>query len=204
MSRHDDYAVVASERVFEGKLVKVRRDDVRMSDGSIAKREVVEHPGAVAVVALRDDGTILLINQYRHPVRSRMDELPAGLLDVSKESALHAAQRELAEEAGVAAEQWNVLVDLYSSPGFSDEAVRVFLARNLRTVSAGDDFTAAHEELEISVSYEPLPDAVRRVFAGRITNASAVAGILAVVHGRATGWRDLRPADAPWSARAGR
>jgi 8-oxo-dGDP phosphatase len=204
MSRSDDFDVVASERIFEGKLVKVRRDDVRMSDGSVARREIVEHPGAVAIVALGDDGAIVMVNQYRHPVGARLDELPAGLLDVHKESALDAARRELAEETGLAAHTWNVLVDLYPSPGFSDEAIRIYLARDLAPVSPGAGFRPEHEEASMVVSREPLPDAVRRVFAGRITNASAVAGILAVVHGRATGWRDLRPADAPWSARAGR
>jgi len=204
MSSEDDYHVVASERLYDGKVVKLRRDDVRMSDGKVAAREVIEHPGAVGVVALDNDGNVLLVNQYRHPVKARLDELPAGLLDVSKESALDAAKRELAEEAGVAAANWNVLLDLHTTPGVSDEAIRIYLARDLSPVRPADGFEPEHEEAAMTVSREPLPDAVRRVLMGRITNAAAVAGILAVVHGRATGWRDLRPADAPWPARHGR
>jgi ADP-ribose pyrophosphatase len=203
MGTLDDYEVVSTERLYDGKVVRVRRDQVRMSDGAVAAREVIEHPGAVGIVALDDDGSVLLVNQYRHPVRARLDELPAGLLDIEKETALEAARRELAEEAGVAARQWNVLVDLHTTPGVSDEAIRIFLARGLVPVRA-PGFEPEHEEATMTVSREPLPDAVRRVFAGRITNAAAVAGILAVVHGRATGWRDLRPADAPWPARHGR
>jgi ADP-ribose pyrophosphatase len=202
MSAEDDYHVVSSERVYDGKVVRLRRDQVRMSDGNVAAREVVEHPGAVGIVALDEDGNILLVNQYRHPVRARLDELPAGLLDEDGESALEAAKRELAEETGMAARKWDVLVDLHTSPGISDEAIRIYLARELYRAPL-DGFAPEHEEAAMTVSREPLPDALRRVMAGRITNAAAAAGILAVVHGRATGWRDLRPADAPWPARPG-
>jgi ADP-ribose pyrophosphatase len=135
-------------------------------------------------------------------VGRRLDELPAGLLDVDGESALAAARRELAEEAHLVADEWDLLLDLHPSPGFSTEAVRVFLARDLS--ASEDDYTGEHEERTMTVSREPLPDAVRRVLSGSITNAVSAAGILAAVHGRATGWRDLRPADAPWSARPGR
>jgi 8-oxo-dGDP phosphatase len=203
MSNQDDYDVVSSERLYDGKVVKVRRDDVRMADGNVAAREVIEHPGAVGVVALDDDGNVLLVNQYRHPVRARLDELPAGLLDGGEdESPLEAAKRELAEETGMAARKWDVLVDLHTSPGVSTEAIRIYLARDLYR-SPLADFEPEHEEATMTVSREPLPDAVRRALNGRITNAAAVAGILAVVHGRATGWRDLRAADAPWPARTG-
>jgi 8-oxo-dGDP phosphatase len=202
MGELDTYDVVSSEKKFKGKIITVRVDDVRMSDGTIAQREVVGHPGAVAVVALDDEGKVVLVNQYRPAIRARLDELPAGLLDVDAEPALHAAQRELAEETGLAAEEWNVLIDLHSSPGMTDEAVRVYLARGLSSI--GSDFEAEHEELTMTAFREPLSEAVRRVLSGGMTNASAVAGILAAVHGRATGWRDLRPADAPWPARPNR
>jgi ADP-ribose pyrophosphatase len=173
-----------------------------MSDGTVVEREIVTHPGAVAIVALDDKGNVILVNQYRSAIGAQLDELPAGLLDVAGESALAAAKRELAEEAHVAAAEWNVLLDLHPSPGFSTEAVRVYLARDI-TVSE-DDYAGEHEESTMTVSREPLPDAVRRVLTGSITNATSAAGILAAVHGRATGWRDLRPADAPWAARPGR
>jgi ADP-ribose pyrophosphatase len=175
-----------------------------MSDGSSAEREVVAHPGAVAVVALDDDGNVVIVNQYRHPVRARLDELPAGLLDVKGEQPLDAAKRELAEEAGLVAGEWNVLVDLHSSPGISTEAVRVYLARGLKPAPGDQRFQPEGEELSLHVDREQLSHAVRRVLAGGITNALAVAGILAAIHGRATAWRDLRPADAPWPTGPGR
>jgi ADP-ribose pyrophosphatase len=203
MSSEDDYDIVSTERLFDGKVVRLRRDDVRMADGKVAPREVIEHPGAVGVVALDEEGNVLMVNQYRHPVRARLDELPAGLLDGgADESPLEAAKRELAEETGMAARKWNVLVDLHTSPGVSNEAIRIYLARDLYRAPL-EGFEPEHEEATMTVSREPLPDAVRRAMAGRITNAAAVAGILAVVHGRATDWRDLRPADAPWPARTG-
>jgi 8-oxo-dGTP pyrophosphatase MutT (NUDIX family) len=199
MGEQDAYDIVGSEPVYKGKVITVRVDDVRMSDGAVVKRELVSHPGAVGVVALDDDGKVVLVNQYRPAIRCRLDELPAGLLDVSGEAALDAAKRELAEEARLAADEWNVLLDLHTSPGFSDEAIRIFLARGLHPASGA--FEAEHEELTLTVTREPLAEAVRRALTGGMTNAAAVAGVLAAVHGRATGWRDLRPADAPWPAR---
>jgi 8-oxo-dGTP pyrophosphatase MutT (NUDIX family) len=199
----DDYPVLATESIFTGNVISLRLDRVQMSDGTVAVREVVDHPGAVGVVALDDDGAILLVNQYRHPVRARLDELPAGLLDVEDEPALLAAQRELAEEAAVTATDWHVLVDLYTSPGMSNEAIRLFLARGLAPVSDEDRFQPEHEELTLTVHRVPLADALGRVFAGELTNAAAVAGILAAAHAAATGWAGLRPADSPWPARPG-
>jgi 8-oxo-dGTP pyrophosphatase MutT (NUDIX family) len=201
MGAEDPYDVVGSDTKYRGAVITVRVDDVRMSDGSVAQREIVAHPGAVGIVALDEDGKIVLVNQYRPAVGARMDELPAGLLDVHGEPALDAAKRELAEETGLAADEWNVLVDLCTSPGISNEAIRIYLARGLSSVE--NDFAAEHEELTMTTSREPLAEAVRRALSGGITNAAAVAGILAAVHGRATGWRDLRPADAPWPARPG-
>ena len=201
MSELDAYEVVGSETKYDGKLLKLRIDDVRMVDGTVAQREIVTHPGAVAIVALDEDGKIVLVNQYRPAVGAHLDELPAGLLDVDGESALDAAKRELAEEAQLAAADWHLLVDIHSSPGSSTEAVRVFLARELS--ASEDEYQPDHEEMTMTVSREPLPDAVRRALTGGITSAPSVAGILAAVHGRATGWRDLRPADAPWPAHPG-
>jgi len=203
VSEQDDFAVVGSDTVYSGSLITVRADRVRIGGAAPVTRETVAHPGAVGVVALDEDGRVVLVNQYRHPVRARLDELPAGILDVDGESALSAAQRELAEEAKLEADDWAVLVDIFSSPGFSDEAVRIFLARGLREHN-DPDFRPEHEERSLTISREPLSEAVRRVLTGSITNAAAAAGLLAAVHGRATGWRDLRPADAPWPARPGR
>jgi 8-oxo-dGTP pyrophosphatase MutT (NUDIX family) len=197
----DQYAVLASTRRFEGNVLSLRTDEVRMSDGTVATREVVEHPGAVGVVALDEQDRVVLINQYRHPIRAYLDELPAGLLDVPGEPALDAARRELFEEAGIAASKWRVLVDLHTSPGMTDEAIRIFLARGLS--DATERFAPQHEEITLTVSRIPLDDAVRRALSGEITNAAAVAGLCATALARANGWRDLRPADAPWPARPG-
>ncbi len=117
-----------------GSIFALRADEVRMPGGGTARREIVEHYGAVAVVAIDDDGNIVLVYQYRHPFGRRLWELPAGLLDEGGEAPHVTAARELAEEAGLAAENWRVLVDLDSSPGFSDESVRVYLATGLRDV----------------------------------------------------------------------
>jgi 8-oxo-dGTP pyrophosphatase MutT (NUDIX family) len=199
-----DYSVLESETVFTGRILTVRVDHVRMSDGAVADREVVEHIGAVAVLALDDDGSIVMVNQYRHPIAERLDELPAGLLDVDGESALSAARRELAEEADLTAAEWHVLLDLYPSPGFSTEAIRIYLARDLSPVPDHDRFVREHEEITLTVHRLPLDEAVERTLAGTITNASAVAGILAAAHARNAGWTSLRPADAAWPARPGR
>jgi 8-oxo-dGTP pyrophosphatase MutT (NUDIX family) len=197
----DEFSVVESEPVYTGKVVSLRRDLVRMSDGELAVREVVGHPGAVGVVAIDENDQVVLVNQYRHPLRARLDELPAGLLDVADEPAVDAAQRELAEEARLSADRWETLIDLNPSPGFSDEAIRIFLARDLAEASYPDDFVVEHEEATMTVRRVPLAEAVQAALDGRITNAAAVAGVLAAEVARGRGWLGLRPADAPWSGR---
>ncbi len=197
------YEVVRSIPRFQGRVLGLRTDEVRMSDGTVAARDVVEHPGAVAVVALDEQDRIVLVRQYRHPVGRFLDELPAGLLDVDGEPALVAARRELAEEAGLAAATWRTLVDVHTTPGGSDEAVRVFLARDLTPASA-PGFVLEDEELQLTVSRVPLPEAVAGVLAGDITNSLAVAGILATAAVAGAEESGLRPADAPWPGRPGR
>ena len=193
-----DYRTLSSETVFSGRVLQVRVDEVAMPDGT-AKREYVGHPGAVAVVALDADGAVVLVEQYRYPVRRRLRELPAGLLDVAGEPAVKAAARELFEEARLHAGRWDVLVDLYTTPGMTDEAVRVYLAREL--TDATEQYTAEHEEVELTVSRLDLTAAADAVLAGEISNSIAVAGILAAERARRDGFAGLRPADAPWSAK---
>ncbi len=200
----DSFSVVDSEKIFDGAVISVRRDTIRMPDGSTADREIVDHPGAVGILAIDDDDEIVMVNQYRPALGMRLDELPAGLLDVDRESALDAAARELAEEARVQASDWSVLLDLHTSPGFSDEAIRIYLARGLSDVERPDGFVVEHEESSMSVTRVPLSIAVQRVQAGEITNAAAVAGILAAALARKSDWQGLRPADAPWPGRPGR
>ena len=196
-----DFSVVSSRTVYTGRIMGLREDEVRMPGGGIAVRQVVEHPGAVGVVALDDAGRVVLIRQYRHPVGDWLVELPAGLLDVPDEPAALTARRELAEETGLRAERWDTLVDLRSSPGLSEEAVRVFLARDLSDVPDRDRHVGVEEETDLGVHRLPLDDAVAAVFAGEIENALAVAGLLAAARARDLDWAPLRPADSPWPAR---
>ncbi|MFC4374469.1 NUDIX domain-containing protein [Nocardia halotolerans] len=189
-----DFDTVSSRVRYSGAIVALRQDQVVMPGGRIVEREVIEHHGAVAVLALDDDGRVVLIRQYRHPLGTRLLELPAGLLDIEGEDPLTAAKRELAEETGLAAAQWSVLVDVALSPGFTDEALRVFCATGL---SATDQPEPEHEEADLELVRMPLGDAVRAALAGEIVNATAVAGLLAYAAAQA-GQVALRPADAPW------
>jgi 8-oxo-dGTP pyrophosphatase MutT (NUDIX family) len=198
-----EYEVLSSQSQFDGHIISVRTDQVRMSDGSISTREVVDHPGAVAVVALDDHDRIAIVRQYRHPIGAYLLELPAGLLDVENEVPLAAAQRELYEEAALRAARWDLLVDLLSSPGFSTEAVRVYLARDLTEVAPDDRYRPEHEELTLTVAWYPLAEAVELAFTGQLRNATAVAGVLATDVAHSHGWRDLRSAHSPWPAAAG-
>jgi 8-oxo-dGDP phosphatase len=195
------YEVVSTRSLYRGRVLGLRADEVRMPGGSTATREVVENLGAVAVVALDPSGRVALVRQYRHPVRRVLWELPAGLLDVAGEPAVRTAARELYEEAHLASDQWDLLVDLNPSPGFTDEAVRVFLARDVHDAE-GDKYAGEDdEESEMQVAMVPLDDAVARVLAGEITNSIAVAGILAAAHARNSDWTSVRPTDAPWPDR---
>ncbi|KAA0016181.1 NUDIX domain-containing protein [Antrihabitans cavernicola] len=188
------FETVASETVYCGAILALRLDQVAMPGGSVAEREVVEHYGAVAVAALDADDRLVLIRQYRHPVGARLLELPAGLIDKPGEDPLAAAQRELAEETGLAAQRWSVLVDIALSPGFTDEALRIYLAEGLADTDRDEPEL---EEADIELVRMSVDDAVRGTLNGEIVNATAVAGVLALAAARSTG-ATLRPADAPW------
>jgi 8-oxo-dGTP pyrophosphatase MutT (NUDIX family) len=192
-----DYEVLSSEVVFEGRVIALRRDIVAMPGETTSQRDVVVHPGAVGVIAL-DGENVLLVNQYRHPVRRQLDELPAGLLDVAGEPGLLAAQRELVEEAGYTAATWHVLIDILTSPGMTDESIRIYLARD---VTPCDRDVQEHEELLMTSRWEPLSAVVDRALAGELENGPCVAGILAASEAVRRGFAGLRPADALWRGR---
>jgi len=156
--------------------------------------EVIEHYGAVAIVAMDDDNNIPLIYQYRHAFGRRLWELPAGLLDAAGEPPHLTAARELKEEVGLQASTWQVLVDLDSAPGFSDESVRVYLATGLTEVGRPE---AHHEEADMTMRWYPIAEAARLVLSGEIVNAIAVAGIF-TAQAVATGFAQPRPLDSPW------
>ncbi|WP_327103406.1 NUDIX hydrolase [Nonomuraea glycinis] len=190
--------VVESKRRFSGYVIDVVTDTVRMPGDEDADRDYVIHPGSVAVVALDDNDRVLLIRQYRHPTRHLLWELPAGLRDVEGESLVTGAARELAEEAGYRARTWHTLVDLYTSPGMSDERIRVFLARDLTKIPEEENgFVHRHEEIGMPVEWVPLADAVEKALMGMIHNSPAVAGILAAYAASVEGFGLMRPADAP-------
>lgn len=191
------FETTSSETRYAGRIFALRIDGVRMPGGNIATREVVEHYGAVGVVAMDDDGNIPMVYQYRHPFRRRLWELPAGLLDVDGEAPHLTAARELREEAGLQAQTWQVLIDLNSAPGFSDESVRVYLATGLTKVEQPE---AHDEEADMIVQWYPIAEAARRVFAGEIVNSLAVSGILAA-YAVTKGLGEPRPLDAPWTDR---
>lgn len=189
----------SSEQVFDGRVWDVRRDTFELGGRSIV-REYVDHPGAVAVLALDDDDRVFLIRQYRHPVRTRSWEIPAGLLDVHGEDPLSAARRELAEEGDLVASEWAVLVDFFTSPGGSDEAIRVYLARGLSATN--EVFEREEEEAHMEHRWADLDECVDAVLARRVQNPSLAIGVLAAQAARARAWKSLGSADAAWPGRS--
>jgi 8-oxo-dGDP phosphatase len=194
-ARPGEYETLGSETVYEGRIITLVKDTVAMPGGGDSVREVVRHIGAVAIAAIDDEGRVVLVRQYRHPVGGYLWELPAGLRDADGEPPLETAKRELAEEARLAAERWSLLTTTYSTPGFCDEQVLVYLAEGLSVAPLPEGFTVEHEELDMTVERVPLADAVQRVFDGGIRNASTVVGLLAAAQARAFAPR-LRPVDA--------
>lgn len=193
-----DVPVVSSTLIHEGRIWDLVGDEVDLGGDAPVVREYIRHTGAVAVIALDDDERVLLLRQYRHPVRSLLWEPPAGLLDVAGEDLREAAARELAEEADLRAERWDVLADYYTTPGGSDEAIRIFLARGLSPVPDHELHDRVDEERDMIAAWVPLDEAVTDVLGGRVHNPSAVVGILAAAQARAAGWATLRDVSDGW------
>ncbi|GFN23338.1 NUDIX domain-containing protein [Thermanaeromonas sp. C210] len=163
-----------SERIYTGKILNLRRDWVALPDGREASREVVEHAGAVAVVALDEKGRVYLVRQYRYPIGRVTLEIPAGKLDPG-ESPEACARRELREEVGLVAQSWEHLLTFYSTPGFSDEIMYLFLARDLSREKAQPD-----EDEFLEIISLPLQEAVNKIWTGEIKDAKTIIGLLAL------------------------
>ncbi|MBS1696880.1 MAG: NUDIX hydrolase [Actinobacteria bacterium] len=168
--------ILGSDVVYRGAVWDVREDRVRYGDGEIV-RQYLDHTGAVAVVAVDEDRRVLLIQQYRHPIRQRDWELPAGLLDVVGEDPMHAARRELAEEADLTATGWEPLVSAYTTPGSNSEIIHIYLATGLSP--AAEPFARTDEEADIRLAWVPLTEAADGVLAGRLRNGILAVGVLA-------------------------
>lgn len=166
---------------YESAFLKVRTDAIVDPTGEVHERVVVQPNGAVAVLALDEDARVLLVEQYRHPVGARLLELPAGTLDVAGESALAAAQRELAEEGDVTAAAWEEVFELSATPGYSTERWQVYRATDLSPVPLNERAARHAEEADLEQWWMPLDEAVQAIFDGRISNALAIAGIMSEV-----------------------
>jgi 8-oxo-dGTP pyrophosphatase MutT (NUDIX family) len=188
------YRVVSREERFRGPVFTVLTDQVQMPGGRTVARDYIQHVGAVGIVAMAADGTVALVRQYRHPLRTHLWELPAGLVDVDGEELAAAALRELAEEADLYAARLDLLVDMHTSPGYSNERIRIYLGRDLTPVPEADRHERHDEEAGLELRWFDLDEAVGMVFAGEITNAACVTGLLATARARDQQWRPLRPA----------
>lgn len=195
--------VLASETVFHGHAWDVRRERVDLGENGQVTREFVDHPGAVVIVALREDRgqpEVLLIRQYRHPIGTHEWELPAGLLDTAGEEPWQTAARELAEEVDLSAQRWDLLADFVSTPGGVSEALRIFLARDLSEVPGDRQHQRTDEEAGIVPRWARLSDALAAVDDGRLRNGLAIIGLLTLDRVLRMGGAGLRPADTPWPA----
>jgi ADP-ribose pyrophosphatase len=178
---------IASDRVYDGALLHVRRDRVRVPDGHESVREYIVHPGAVCVVPVLEDGSLLMVRQYRYPLRREFIELPAGKIDPG-EASLRTGQRELLEETGYAAGEWSYLMTLHPVIGYSDEKIELWLARDLRHEGANLDHGEFVEPFRMS-----LAAALEGVRTGRITDAKTIIGVFWAERVLAGTWQPARP-----------
>lgn len=173
-----DYEVVSSRVAHDGELSRVRVDQVRMPDGEVSTREIVEHPGAVGIVPVDDRGRVVLVRQYRVALGAYQVEIPAGKLDLDGEAETEAARRELIEEVGLDAHGWSQLTAFHNSAGWTDEVTTVYLATGLTAAQAPEGFTPKAEESDMQVLRVPLDEAVAQVRRGELTDAKTVIGLL--------------------------
>ncbi|MGO1959298.1 MAG: NUDIX domain-containing protein [Canibacter sp.] len=187
-----------SHKLADGAVWDVREDTFAYGDETLT-RQYLDHPGAVLVLALDEDDRALLIRQYRHPIAVKEWEIPGGLMDEPGESGLAGAQRELAEEANLAAEDWAVLLDTATTPGGSTELIRIFVARSLHETTT--DFVRHGEEADMEYRWVTLEEIRDAAFRGDVQNGTLLHAVFAALDAKSRGWRDLRPADTPWPGR---
>jgi 8-oxo-dGTP pyrophosphatase MutT (NUDIX family) len=192
----DAHPVRARHERFHGPVFSVVTDEVLMPGGRYATRDYVVHIGAVGVVAIDDAERVVLVQQYRHPIADRLWELPAGLMDVQGEDLAAAAARELAEEADLTAQRWELLIDVHTSPGGSTEVIRLFLARGLTAVPGVERHERENEEADMVTRLVPLDEAIAMALRGEITNAACLIGLFAAARLRDGGWPAGRALDA--------
>lgn len=205
VDRPESWEVVSHRVKAAGRVQTFIEDEILSPQNITFTRQYVEHPGAVAVMALDQQGRVAVVDQYRHPVRHRLIEPPAGLLDIDGENYLVAAQRELAEEARLQAADWRVLVDLFTSPGGLGESLRIYLARELSPAPLPEGFVVEDEEADMAVHWMPLDEIVAKIYAGQLQGPTMMAGALSLALAISRNGLDtLRPADAPWPARESR
>lgn len=178
----EEWPVHGTEDIWDGHApFRVRRDHISRPDGDGERfgRLVIDHPGAVVVLAVDDDQRALVLQQYRHPVRQRLVELPAGLLDVEHEDPLEAAQRELHEEGMLLAARWTRLLTTYPSPGLSSEQMVIYLAEDVTQAPDRGDFVPVHEEADMTISWLPVKDLVSGVLEGRFADGPLGMAVMA-------------------------
>lgn len=173
------WSVERSESRYDDGFVTVRTDTVQAPDGATFARSIVEHPGAVGVLAMDEDGRVLLLRQYRHAAGARLLELPAGICDVADELPEQTAARELHEEASLTSADWRLLVDVAPTPGSSTERWRIFFARDLEAVADADRHQPVHEEADMTAVWVPLDEVVMATLDGRLTDGMAGLAALA-------------------------
>lgn len=198
MDQPAEVEIVDESIVFTGRVWNIRHETFRYNHETLG-RDFVAHTGAVAVLVLDDEDRILAIRQYRHALRLREWEIPAGLLDIEGEDALDAAKRELAEEVDLEAEDWSVLSDYSTTPGGSNEIVRIYVARGLHTIE--EAFERTGEEADIELRWVSLDDAYEAALNRQITNSVILIAVLSAYASRARGWSTLIPGDSPWPMR---
>jgi len=162
---------ISSERLYEGRILNLRVDDVRLDNGKVTRREIVEHRGAAAIVPILEGGEVVLVHQYRYAVSTELLEIPAGTLEAGEEPAA-CARRELEEETGYRAEEINKILEVFVAPGYSTEKIHIYLAKSLTKTQ-----TKTEEDEKIAIEIVTLPTALGKIQSGEILDAKTIAGL---------------------------